>query len=196
MGSRQGKRLRFGMLTFLTNIRSTKVLLVTFPWMVATKLQPFQTFGFQNSLSDMNLALINSYRKGIWLSSINTGHTTQAEHFQPYSCLFSTVLSPKFLQPIIKNPPKFALKPIITYQIHSAWVFIMLLTSHRESECPACLLSEHGGWWEIQSLLQRIWSSPAVNCTTKYTKGFSYFGTLGLEIIQGVPKNPAHFDFS
>ena len=49
--------------------------MVTIPWAVTIQLQPFLLY--------MNLALKNSYQKGIWLSNIITGHLFQAEKIIP-----------------------------------------------------------------------------------------------------------------
>ena len=45
--------------------------------MVNIRLQPFLPY--------KNLALTYSYRTGIWLLNIITGHITQAEHLRPLS---------------------------------------------------------------------------------------------------------------
>ena len=78
------------MLALLTNVRSTKVFLKDshHPWDGHHQITTFSNmrkFGSQNSLLDLNLAIINSYWKGILLSNIIIGHLTQAEHFRPWS---------------------------------------------------------------------------------------------------------------
>ena len=78
------------MLTLLTNIRSRLGRTVTIHLqhflaslnLTHKKIPTRQEFGSQNSLSGINLALINSYRKGILLSNIISGHLPKAEHFQ------------------------------------------------------------------------------------------------------------------
>ena len=76
--SRHTRRLRFGMLTLLTNIRSPKVLYKD-GHHPQDGHHPITTFFF---LLYANLALRNSYRTGFWLSNIITDHVnTQAEYF-------------------------------------------------------------------------------------------------------------------